>query len=253
MLDRKDRLQPKDSMTAESTNNSATQGAAPSGPPSGRGWGGMRFGASQKAESLFHAARRHSVRVRVLKTALPVAAVLIAAVFSWYTFLATPATPVKVEMNTGGEPGKLVMSSPQLAGYTKDNRPYSMTATKATQDTKNNGIIALTGINAQLPVGEKDVAHVQAASGIYDNANGRLQLDKDFVVTTNSGLHAIMRQADINLKRGQITSDQPVDIRSGNTHILADSMQVKDKGAVLIFDGKVHMVVAGSAISGNNK
>lgn len=115
--------------------------------PSGRGAGGMRFGASEKADSLFHAAQRHSVRVRVLKTALPVAAIALAAVFSWYTFLATPASPVKVEVNTGGETGKLVMKSPHLNGYTKDNRPYSMTAAKATQDVKNSGAITLEGIS----------------------------------------------------------------------------------------------------------
>jgi lipopolysaccharide export system protein LptC len=237
----------KDVMTTDTTNSPVAQTAA----PSGRGKGGVRFGASQKAESLFHAAQRHSVRVRVLKTALPVAAIALAAVFSWYTFLATPATPIKVEMNTGGENGKLVMSSPHLNGYNKDNKPYSMTASRATQEANNSGVITLEGIQAELPVGDRGVAKVEAASGIYDNANGRLQLDKDFIVTTNEGLRAVMHSADVNLKSGQITTDKPVDIRNGNTHILADSMQVKDNGKVLIFENRVQMTVDGSVISGN--
>ncbi len=234
-------------MTADTPHIHVSQNTA----PSGHGAGSMRFGASEKAESLFHAAQRHSTRVRVLKTALPVAAVALAAVFSWYTFLATPATPVKVEVNTGGETGKLVMTSPHLNGYTKDNRPYSMTAAKATQDAKNSGAITLEGISAQLPVGVNGLANVEAASGIYDNANGRLQLDKDFTVTTDSGLRAVLRSADVNLKSGQITTDKPVDIRNGTTHILADSMQVKDNGKVLIFENNVHMTVDGSTLSAN--
>lgn len=173
------------------------------------------------------------------------------AVFSWYTFLATPNTPVKVEVNNGGESGKLVMTSPHLNGYTKDNRPYSMTAAKATQDAKNSGAITLEGISAELPVGEKGMAKVEATSGVYDNANGRLQLDKDFIVTTDDGLRAVLRSADVNLKSGQITTDKPVDIRSGSTHILADSMQVKDNGKVLIFENKVRMTVDGSVVSPN--
>ncbi|MBR7650767.1 LPS export ABC transporter periplasmic protein LptC [Brucella oryzae] len=234
-------------MTADTTHSHAPQNAtAP-----GRGTGGMRFGASEKADSLFHAAQRHSVRVRVLKTALPVAAIIVGAVFSWYTFLATPNTPVKVEVNNGGESGKLVMTSPHLNGYTKDNRPYSMTAAKATQDAKNSGAITLEGISAELPVGEKGMAKVEATSGVYDNANGRLQLDKDFIVTTDDGLRAVLRSADVNLKSGQITTDKPVDIRSGSTHILADSMQVKDNGKVLIFENKVRMTVDGSVVSPN--
>ncbi|MBC2884223.1 LPS export ABC transporter periplasmic protein LptC [Ochrobactrum sp. CM-21-5] len=234
-------------MTADTSHIHAPQNA----PPSGRGKGGMRFGASEKAESLFHAAQRHSIRVRVLKTALPVAAIAVAAVFSWYTFLATPAAPVKVEMNTGGEGGKLVMTSPQLNGYTKDNRPYSMTAAKATQDVKNSGAIALEGISAELPVGESGIAKVEAASGVYDNANGRLQLDKDFTVTTDQGLRAVLHSADVNLKSGQITTEKPVDIRNGSTHILADSMQVKDNGKVLIFENKVRMTIDGDVVSAN--
>lgn len=191
------------------------------------------------------------MRVRVLKTALPVAAVALAAVFSWYTFLATPAAPLKVEVNTGGESGKLVMTSPHLNGYTKDNRPYAMTAAKATQDAKNSGAIALEGISAELPVGENGSARVEATSGVYDNANGRLQLDKDFTVTTDDGLRAVLRSADVNLKSGQITTDKPVDIRNGSTHILADSMQVKESGKLLIFENKVHVVIDGGAVSGN--
>lgn len=234
-------------MTADVTHNHAPQSAT----ASGRGKGGMRFGASEKAESLFHAAQRHSVRVRVLKTALPIAAIMVAAVFSWYTFLATPNTPIKVEVNTGGESGKLVMTSPHLNGYTKDNRPYSMTAAKATQDAKNSGAIALEGISAELPVGESGIARVEAASGVYDNANGRLQLDNDFTVTTDEGLRAVLHSADVNLKSGQITTDKPVDIRSGSTHILADRMQVRDNGKVLIFENKVQMTVDGSVVSPN--
>ncbi|MBC8716087.1 LPS export ABC transporter periplasmic protein LptC [Ochrobactrum sp. Marseille-Q0166] len=211
---------------------------------------GMRFGASEKAASMFKAAQRHSVRVRVLKTALPVAALALGAVFSWYTFLATPATPVKVEVNDGGESGKLVMSNPQLNGYTKDNRPYSMIATRAVQDAKNSGSIALEGISAELPVGARGSAKIEAASGVYDNANGRLQLDKDFTVITDEGLRAVMRNADVNLKSGQVTTDKPVDIRNGSTQISADSMQIKESGKVLIFENKVRVVIDGNSVSG---
>lgn len=212
---------------------------------------GVRFGASEKATALFHAAQRHSTRVRVLKTALPVAAIAIGAVFSWYTFLATPAAPIKVEVNNGGESGKLVMTSPQLNGYTKDNRPYSMIAAKAVQDTNNSGVITLEGISAQLPVGENSQAKIEAASGIYDNANGRLQLDKEFTVTTDDGLHAALKSADINLQSGQITTDKPVEIRNGATQIMADSLQIKNSGKVVIFENKVRVVIDGKTVSGD--
>lgn len=212
----------------------------------------VQFGASEKAVSLFHAAERHSVRVKVLKTALPVAAIAVAIAFSWFTFFATPVSTVKVQLGDG-ESGKLVMKSPHLNGFTKENRPYSMTAEKATQDAKNSGTIILEGIAAELPVGEKDVAAIKATSGIYDNANGRLVLDKDFTVTTNAGLHAVLQAADINIASGEFSTDKSVDIRNGDTHIVADKMQVKDQGAVVLFENNVQLVIDPSKSAGSVK
>lgn len=226
-------------MIANSTSPDALNRVA----PKKRDGGNSHFGATEKADAIFQAAQRHSIRVRVLKTALPVAAIAVAAVFSWYTFLAAPAETLKVHLGEGAQDGQVVMTSPNLNGFTKENLPYSMTAVKAIQDIKKSGVIALEGINAELPIGTRGRAKILAESGIYDNANGRLQLDKSFTVTTDDGLHAKMLSADINIATGQITTDKPVDIRSGNTHILADRMQVQDRGGVLVFEDKVRLVI----------
>ncbi|WP_421091042.1 LPS export ABC transporter periplasmic protein LptC [Pseudochrobactrum sp. MP213Fo] len=202
----------------------------------------MVFGASQKSNAVFHAAQRHSMRVRVLKTALPLTAVAVAAVFSWYTFLAAPASTVKVELDPS-ESGKLVMTSPQLNGYTKDNRPYSMVAQRAVQDAKQSGVIALEGIKAQLPVGDKDKAEIDAQSGVYDSVNGHLQFDNDFTVKTTGGMEAKLRSASVNMSSGEMSTDKPVDIRTGNAHISADKMQVQENGKVVVFEHKVHLTI----------
>ncbi|GGA88464.1 membrane protein [Brucella endophytica] len=204
----------------------------------------MDFGASEKNAAVFHAAQRHSGRVRVLKTVLPIAAVAIAGVFSWFTFLAAPSGPIKVEAGaTNMQDGKLVMTNPTLDGFTKDNRPYTMTASKATQDVSKTGVINLENIDAELPLGADQRANIEATSGVYDNANGRLQLDKDFTVTTTGGLTAKLKSADVNISSGQITTDQPVDIQNGNAHISADKMQIRDNGKVMVFEDKVRLVI----------
>ncbi|MFK4825182.1 LPS export ABC transporter periplasmic protein LptC [Paenochrobactrum sp. BZR 588] len=204
---------------------------------------GMRFGASEKAVSVFQAAQRHSTRVKILKIGLPIAAVLVGAVFSWFTFLATPASTVKVNLGDGLEDGKLVMANPNLNGFTKENRPYNLTATKAIQDVKNEGIITLEGISAKLPVGAQSQATINAKNGVYDNVNGRMKLIGDFVVTTTDGLTAKMRSADVNIATGQIMTDNPVDIQSGTTHIQANKMQVQSSGDVVVFEDEVHLTI----------
>ncbi len=202
----------------------------------------MVFGASQKSSAVFHAAQRHSMRVRVLKIALPVAALAITAVFSWFTFLAAPASTVKVQLDPS-ESGKLVMTSPQLNGYTKDNRPYSMVASRAVQDAKKSGVITLEGIKAQLPVGDKDSAVINAVSGVYDSVNEHLQFDDAFTVKTTGGMEAKLGSASVNMANGEMTTDKPVDIRTENAHIRADMMKIQENGKVLVFENNVQLTI----------
>lgn len=202
----------------------------------------MVFGASQKSTAVFHAAQRHSMRVRVLKTALPISALAIAAVFSWYTFLAAPASTVKVQLDPS-ESGKLVMTSPQLNGYTKDNRPYSMTAARAVQDAKQSGVIALEGIKAQLPVGDKTQAEIVASSAIFDSVNQHLQFDNEFTVKTSDGMEAKLHSANVNMASGEMSTDNPVDIRTDNATISADKMRVQENGKVLVFENNVQLTI----------
>jgi len=202
----------------------------------------MVFGASQKSTAVFHAAQRHSMRVRVLKTALPISAVAIAAVFSWYTFLAAPASTVKVQLDPS-ESGKLVMTSPQMNGYTKDNRPYSMVATRAVQDAKQSGVIALEGIKAQLPVGDKAQAEIDATSAIFNNINQDLQFDNEFTVKTTDGMEAKLHSAKVDLSSGEMSTDKPVDIRTSNATISAEKMRIQENGKVLVFENNVHLTI----------
>lgn len=202
----------------------------------------MVFGASQKSTAVFHAAQRHSMRVRVLKTTLPIAALGVAAVFSWYTFLAAPASTAKVQLDPS-ESGKLVMTSPQLNGYTKDNRPYSMVADRAVQDAKQSGVIMLEGIKAQLPVGDKDKAEIDAQSGVYDSVNGNLQFDNDFIVKTSTGMEAKLRSANVNISSGEMSTDNPVDIRTDNAQIRAETMKIQEGGKVVVFENKVQLTI----------
>lgn len=202
----------------------------------------MVFGASQKGTAVFHAAKRHSMRVRVLKTALPITALAVAAVFSWYTFLAAPASTIKVDLDPS-ESGKLVMTGPQLKGYTKDNRPFSMVAVRAVQDAKHSGVVSLEGIKAQLPVGDKDSAEIDAVSGVYDSNNGRLQFDHAFTVKTTDGMEAKLGSASVNMSGGEMFTDKPVDIRTKNAHIRANTMRIEEGGKVMVFEHDVHLTI----------
>ncbi len=165
--------------------------------------GGTR--ANSRAEA-FGRAERHSRRVRRLKVALPLLAILLVAGFVGYSFLSTPPS---VAIQTEGQAfaeGKLVMNSPKLEGFTKDGRPYSVNATRATQDFDKQDIINLDGIDAKMPVEADNWAKVEAVSGIYDRTANTLDVPTDILVTTTDGMVAKLKSAFLDINGGSLKS-----------------------------------------------
>lgn len=189
----------------------------------------------------FSRAARHSRRVRALKVLLPMAAVAMAAAFVGYSFMATPVqTAIKSEDAAFAE-GKLVMNSPKLEGFTRDGRPYTVTATRATQTVDKQDVIELEGIDAKMPVEETNWARVEAVGGTYDRNANTLDVPTDIVVTTTDGMVAKLKSAFLDINGGSLKSTTPVDIESHGSRITADSMTVYDSGKRVVFETKVRV------------
>ncbi|UXN03670.1 LPS export ABC transporter periplasmic protein LptC [Bartonella sp. HY406] len=201
------------------------------------------FSTSVKKDSVFLAAMKHSSRVKYIKILLPIIAVMIAAVFAWFTFFAARPTADVVALNTDGN-DKLVMTSPKIEGYSKSQKPYSFNASRAVQDPLKPGLIELEDITAKMPLGERAEAEVSAIGGIYDSINGRMVLEKPFTVTTSDGVNASFKSADINIETSQLTTNEPVEIIRDREHLTADSLSIKENGQVFIFNGRVQLVIA---------
>jgi lipopolysaccharide export system protein LptC len=198
--------------------------------------------AYSRAEA-FSRAERHSRRVRLLKVVLPALAVMMMGGFLVYSFMAAPP-PAKVL--TKAPPlaeGKLVMDSPKLEGFTKDGRPYSVKATRATQDYEKQDIVNLDGIDARMPVEQENWARVEAVSGVYDRMANTLNVPTDILVTTTDGLVAKLKSAFLDINNGSLKSTAPVDIQSHGSRITAESMSVTDSGKQVIFETRVKVYI----------
>jgi lipopolysaccharide export system protein LptC len=189
----------------------------------------------------FGRAQRHSRRVRVLKFAVPLVAAMIAVAFPVYSYL---AAPVSISVQPDGSSfagGKLVMANPKLNGFTKQKLPYSLTALRAIQDVGKQGIIDLEGINAKLPIGTDNVASVNATRGIYNRDANTMNLTSDVAVTTTDGMEAKFKSVFLDMGKGTMKTDDPVEVSRGGSRITADSMSVQDNGKVLIFEKRVRV------------
>lgn len=201
----------------------------------------------------FRRARRHSRLVGALKVALPLAAVLIALAFAAYSFVLTPGQ-VSIDIaGTSYSDGKLTMAHPKLDGFTRDNRPYSMTAARAVQEIGNTDSIELQEITASLPVDDENWATVKAERGIYDRRKNTLDIAGDMTVTTADGMTARLRSARVDIATGSLATSEPVDITMQGSHIDADTMRVEERGKVLVFETRVRVTVTPERKSGEGK
>src|SRR5262249_36377871 len=129
------------------------------------GWAGSRPGLDRA----FRAASRHSRYVRFLRVALP-ASVAVAAIA---IALATWFSPARLlaKLPTGGSLGsvgisgsRVTMALPRLEGYTRDARPYQLTAKSAAQDLLKPDNVELSEIRTKMETADKAVVEMTAVT-----------------------------------------------------------------------------------------
>ncbi|WP_412050944.1 MULTISPECIES: LPS export ABC transporter periplasmic protein LptC [unclassified Hoeflea] len=194
----------------------------------------------------------HSRRVRILKILLPLASALVVLAFiavSWVDGL----VPEGVEIESVKvRDGKLVMQSPVMSGQTSDGRPYRIQALRAIQDLATPNVVLLEEIVADLPAADGKNATLEAISGSYDRTAQKLRFDQPFTVTDESGFSAQMNSASIDMGSNEMSTSDPVSIRSGEASVVAQSMNIQDNGRVIVFEDKVRMTIKPSAVRSGN-
>jgi lipopolysaccharide export system protein LptC len=205
----------------------------------------------------FRAAVRHSRFVRLMRMAIPVTIVSVFALL----IVAAYFNPFRVFARLPIDPGKIVLSgtritmeSPRVAGFTNDARPYEVTARAASQDITKPDIVDLSDIHAKVEMQDKVLVEMRANSGVYESKLDRLKLEHEIVLTSTSGYAGHLREAVIDVKKGSIVSQSPVELQMLNGTLNANRLEVDDRGDVIRFGGGVVMnLTLDSAQQANRK
>lgn len=185
-------------------------------------------------------ARRHSSLVRTFRLALPVVAVGIVLYYIVAMLqIAGWSDAAKVIEIPRIVPEQLTMNNPRYRGYTKDGGEYDVSAATAQQDFKVRGVIRMNSVAGELRAKDATVTRIAANKGEFDSANDKLQLSDDIRVDSSSGGWARLTVADIALKAGIISSDQPVTVGNPSSTIHANSMTIRQKTKEVTFAGAV--------------
>ena len=183
----------------------------------------------------------HSNRVKRLRVLLPLAAVVVSLLFIVVSVIrAYLPADIRIE-GAKIEDGKVVMERPAISGRNKDGISYSLLAEKALQDIKNPNMITLKTIKASMPVNTDVIAHVTAQSADFDRQADTLKLTEPFTIIMDNGLHAEFKTAFLDVKKGDLSSQDQVAISRGGMSVVARSLKMTDKGSVIEFDGQVRM------------
>ena len=191
----------------------------------------------------------HSTRVRRLRVLLPLAALSVSLVFVAVSVIRA-YLPAEIQIEGAKiEDGKVVMERPAIAGRNKDGINYSLLAEKALQDIKNPNMITLKTIKASMPVNTDVIAHVTARSADFDRQADTLKLTEPFTIIMDNGLRAEFKTAFLDVKKGDLSSEDQVSIFRGGMSVVARSLKMTDKGSVIELDGQVQVHIEPSALN----
>jgi lipopolysaccharide export system protein LptC len=189
---------------------------------------------------------RHSSRVRFLRRVLPsIAAVILLLVgaIAWFDPLRLvrdlPLDVLKLSIKDN----KLVMDAPKLSGFTKDGRGYNITARAAAQDLSKTNVIELDDIIANFTLSSSGQTELTAVKGVYDAKADIVQLTQGIVIKSSAGYEGKLTDAYIEVKKGHVLTNNPIDLTFNNGSLRADKMEIFDNGARAQFEGGVVMFV----------
>jgi lipopolysaccharide export system protein LptC len=196
-------------------------------------------------DARFAIAARHSRLVRVLRIAVPavvalaMAGVVAISIFNPFRAL-MKQLPLDID-NLVVSGSKITMESPHLSGFSPDQRPYEMWAKTATQDLTDPDHVELKTLRAKILQEDRSTVTLDARTGLFDTKAQLLDLRKDIFLQSSTGYEARMSQALIDIGKGTVASDEPVDVKLLNGTLTADRLRITEKGELIRFEGNVKM------------
>jgi len=196
------------------------------------------------ADRAFRSARRHSRTVRILRIAVPASVGLALVIVMLITYLNPLRMLAKLPINLDNlvvSGTKVTMEQPRLSGFTSDARAYELTADTAAQDMTKPDIVELRNIRAKVEMQDKSSMELRAITGVYDAKGEMLKLDRNIEINSSTGYQGRLREALIDIRKGNVVSEQPVEVKMLQGTLNANRLDILDSGDLVRFHGGVVM------------
>lgn len=178
-------------------------------------------------------ARRRSDLVRFLRMLFTTAAAISAGVLigSLAYSVISHERPTEADRTTN----VVTMMNPRFTGRDANGVPYVITADTAQRNPVNAQLVELS--NPALDDGLTGT--VRAPRGVFDQESQQLELFEEVILTDNGGNRFVTTHARMFVEENRVVGLEPL-VGSGPLgQIKADSYEITDGGARIIFKGNV--------------
>ncbi len=233
---------------AEATTFARQPTAAQPGPRptrEGRGARGKTSARALRQPPRFSGRNGYSIFVVLLKVLLPaLAAALILLVFAWPQLEPRDnAFRIGVSQISLDQAESLSMLNPRFDGLDKLNRPFSVTADLATQETGESEIVDLELPKADLTLEDGTWLAIMAKAGRYHRKAEIVNLAGDVVLFHDQGFEVRTEVAHVYLNDGRAEGDEPVEGHGPLGTLVSEGFRIEDQGKRVFFTGKSRMLV----------
>ena len=174
-----------------------------------------------------------------------VGAALTLAVASWLGLLAN-SKDVSLEITEvkRAEGGEVQLTGARYRGLTPAGKPYEITAAKANEAPDGSGRVDMDQPTAVFTMRNGSLVNVQSNSGVFNKQTDIVSMSGAVVVTQpDRNLRLDTEALEANLKAGEMHSNVSVQVQDIDRRINADSIQVYDNGARIVFGGAAKMII----------
>lgn len=191
---------------------------------------------------------RHSRIIAWLKWVLPmVAAALVLLVGAWPEIQAglsrlTASIP-RIDLRAARD---LSMVNARYTGLDRHDRPFSLTADVARQTSASDGLVSLESPKADLALENGAWVAVTADTGLYHTQPKQIDLYGDVNLYHDKGMTFRTESATVDLAAGIAEGREEVQGHGPSGQVESEGFRILDKGAVVVFTGRAHMVLEGA-------
>ena len=186
---------------------------------------------------------RHSTSVKKLRLILPlVAGAIVVFMFVW-SDMESVAPPQRKEKVAPQSVGRNELLNPRFESEDKSQQPYTITANKAVQNSKDMNLVLLDKPVADISLKDNAWLAVEAENGEYQQVKQQLQLNGHVKLFHDQGYEMLTDKIDIDMITKKAVSTTPVSGHGPIGTITSNGLTADGTTGILTFTGPAKLVL----------